>query len=103
MIDSLAASLDPEKVAVQLHSIVTELRWQRDKVQVLCSLDTASRSRSARRQAIITLPLGVLQLPALAPGSVLFTPTLPRKQAGIAVAHGARGQAHPVFQQAVLG
>jgi hypothetical protein len=78
MINSLATSLDPEKVSVQLHSIVTELRWQRDKVQVLATRHGEPVEVRAR-QAIITLPLGVLQLPALAPGSVLFTPTLPRK------------------------
>lgn len=78
MIDSLAASLDPEKVSVQLHSIVTEVRWQRDKVQVLATRHGEPVEVRARH-AIITLPLGVLQLPALAPGSVLFTPALPRK------------------------
>lgn len=78
MINSLAASLDPEKVSVQLNSIVTEIRWQRDKVQVLATRHGEPIEVRAR-QAIITLPLGVLQLPALAPGSVLFTPTLPRK------------------------
>src|SRR5690606_12883267 len=31
-------------------------------------------------QAVLTLPLSVMQLPPLAPGSVLFTPSLPRKQ-----------------------
>lgn len=62
LIDSLAASLDPEKVSLQLHSIVTELRWQRGKVQVLAARHGEPVEVRAR-QAIITLPLGVLQLP----------------------------------------
>lgn len=78
LIDSLAASLDPAKVSMQLHSIVTEVRWQRGKVEVLATRHGEPVEVRAR-QAIITLPLGVLQLPALAPGSVLFTPSLPHK------------------------
>ena len=76
--DSLVASLDPQHVRLQLHSIVTEVRWQRGQVNVLFTRHGEPTEVRARR-AIVTLPLGVMQLPPLAPGSVLFSPALPRK------------------------
>jgi monoamine oxidase len=77
--DSLARSLDPRHVCLQLHSIVTEVRWRREEVTVLFTRH-GEFSEVRARQAIVTLPLGVMQLPPLAPGSVLFSPALPRKQ-----------------------
>lgn len=79
LMDSLAGSLDPEKTSVQLASVVNEIRWRQGEV-------TASFTRHGEpgevraSQAVITLPLSVMQLPPLTPGSVLFTPALPRKQ-----------------------
>lgn len=77
--DSLAASLDPRHVCLQLHSIVTEVRWQRGQVTVLFTRHGEPMEVRAR-QVIVTLPLGVMQSPPQAPGSVLFSPALPRKQ-----------------------
>lgn len=79
LMDSLAGSLDPATACVQLDSIVTEIRWRRGEVNVLFTRH-GEPSEVRASQAIVTLPLAVMQLPALAPGSVLFTPTLPRKQ-----------------------
>nr|WP_298727715.1 NAD(P)/FAD-dependent oxidoreductase [uncultured Steroidobacter sp.] len=80
LMDSLAGSLDPAKTCVQLECAVNEVRWRRGEVNVsFVRHGEPGVVRAAR--AIITLPLSVLQLPALTPGSVLFTPTLPRKQA----------------------
>lgn len=79
MLDTLVGSLDPQHVCLQLHSIVTEIRWQRGQVHVLLSRHGEAFEVRAK-QAIVTLPLGVMQLPPLAPGSVLFSPALPRKQ-----------------------
>jgi monoamine oxidase len=77
--DSLVGSLDPQHVCLQLHSIVTEVRWRRGAVQVLFTRHGEPVEVRARH-AIVTLPLGVMQLPPLAPGSVLFSPALPRRQ-----------------------
>jgi monoamine oxidase len=77
--DALVGGLDPQYVCLQLHSIVTEVRWQRGQVKVLFTRHGEPMEVTAR-QAIVTLPLGVMQLPPLAPGSVLFSPALPRKQ-----------------------
>lgn len=79
LMDSLAGSLDPAKTSVQLECAVNEVRWRRGEVDVSYSRHGEPGTVRAA-QAIITLPLSVLQLPALTPGSVLFTPTLPRKQ-----------------------
>lgn len=79
LMDSLAGSLDPAKACVQLECAVNEVRWQRGAVNVAYSRHGEPGAVCAA-QAIITLPLSVLQLPALTPGSVLFTPTLPRRQ-----------------------
>ncbi|GFE79744.1 hypothetical protein GCM10011487_17440 [Steroidobacter agaridevorans] len=79
LMDSLAGSLDPAKTCVQLECAVHEVRWRRGEVDVAYTRHGEPGAVRAA-QAIITLPLSVLQLPALTPGSVLFTPTLPRRQ-----------------------
>lgn len=79
LMDSLAGSLDPEKARVQLNSVVNEIRWRRGEVRVLFTRHGEPAEVRAT-QAVITLPLSVMQLPPLTPGSVLFTPALPRKQ-----------------------
>jgi monoamine oxidase len=79
LMDSLMGGLHPQHVCLQLHSIVTEIRWQRGEVKVLYTRHGEFMEARAPR-VIVTLPLGVMQLPPLAPGSVLFSPALPRKQ-----------------------
>ena len=79
LVDSLVGRLDPRQVCLQLHSIVTEVRWQRGRVHLLYTRH-GELAEVRARQAIVTLPLGVMQLPPLAPGSVPFSPALPRKQ-----------------------
>lgn len=79
LMDSLAGGLDPEKAHVQLDSVVNEIRWRQGEVKALFSRHGEPGEVRAS-QAVITLPLSVMQLPPLTPGSVLFTPTLPRKQ-----------------------
>jgi len=78
LIESLAGRLDREKVRVQLESVVSEVRWRRGDATVLFSRHGEPCEVRAS-QAVITLPLSVMQLPPPAPGSVLFTPSLPRK------------------------
>ncbi|MDY6946192.1 MAG: NAD(P)/FAD-dependent oxidoreductase [Pseudomonadota bacterium] len=79
LLDSLAASLDPDQACVQLATVVNEIRWRRGEVTaVVTRHGEPSKVRAA--QAVITLPLSVMQLPPLTPGGVLFTPSLPRKQ-----------------------
>lgn len=79
LMDSLAGSLDPAKACVQLECAVNEVRWRRGEVDVAYSRHGEPGAVRAA-QAIVTLPLSVLQLPALTPGRVLFTPALARRQ-----------------------
>jgi monoamine oxidase len=70
----LAGSLDPALVRLQLQTVVTAIRWKRGAVEVEGRfLDRPFRARA--RQAVVTLPLGVLQS-----GSVQFVPHLKEKQ-----------------------
>jgi monoamine oxidase len=70
----LAGSLDPALVRIQLQSTVSAIRWKRGAVEVEGRfLDRPFRARA--RQAVVTLPLGVLQSP-----SVRFVPHLKEKQ-----------------------
>lgn len=79
LMDSLAGSLDPEKACVQLDTVVDEIRWRRGEVKVGFTRH-GEPGQARASQSVITLPLSVMQLPPLTPGSVLFTPALPRKQ-----------------------
>jgi len=66
-------------VRPQLQTIVRTVRWQRGSVEIEGkSLGEPFRASASR--VIITLPLGVLQLPPEAPGAVRFTPALREKE-----------------------
>jgi monoamine oxidase len=82
LIDGLACSLDSNKVRVRLSTIVTSIHWQKGRVTVEATRHGQPCSVRARR-AIITLPLGVLQLAEHADGAVRFVPEL-RKQRALA-------------------
>lgn len=82
LIDGLACALDADKVRLQLNTIVHTIHWQRGRVTVEATRHGQPCSVQARR-AIITLPLGVLQLAAHAAGAVRFLPEL-RKQKALA-------------------
>lgn len=70
----LAGSFDPGRVRIQLQSVVSAIRWKRGAVEVEGRfLDRPFRARA--RQAVVTLPLGVLQS-----GAVRFIPALEEKQ-----------------------
>jgi monoamine oxidase len=80
---SLASGLEGTAVRLRLQSIVHAVRWKRGRVEVEGTvLGRPFRETAAR--AIITLPLGVLQLAAGAPGSVRFAPVLREKQRALA-------------------
>jgi monoamine oxidase len=70
--NQLSEGLDQKFVKVRLNSIVSEIRWKSGKVEIRL----ADRSIVQAKAALITLPLGVLQLPAEAAGAVRFIPDL---------------------------
>jgi monoamine oxidase len=82
LIDGLLGALDPDRICVRLNTIVHTVRWQRGRVTVEATRHGQPCTVQARR-AIITLPLGVLQLASHAAGAVRFIPD-PRKQKALA-------------------
>lgn len=82
LIDGLVCALDADKVQVRLSTVVHTVHWQRGRVTIEASRHGQPCKVQAKR-AIITLPLGVLQLPAHAAGAVRFVPD-PRKQRALA-------------------
>jgi monoamine oxidase len=83
LLHALAGALDAEHVHVRLGTIVREVRWQRG--EVLLGVSQQGRGQEiAARTAVVTLPLGVLQLPPQAPNGVRFVPALTAKQKALA-------------------
>lgn len=69
-------SLNPKRIEFCLGTVVSKVRWRKSKVEVVAS--AAGRNETFRaRRAIITLPIGVLQLPPSARGAVRFSPDIP--------------------------
>lgn len=79
LIEAIAQTLDLTRVRLQLSSIVREIRWKRGAVDVIGTRFGAPFRVSAS-QAIVALPLGVLQLRSDEPGGVRFVPSLKRKE-----------------------
>jgi monoamine oxidase len=76
---ALAGSLDRENIRVQLNTIVHEVRWKRGSAEIDATF-LAKPFRVKATSVIVTLPLGVLQAPAQAPGAVRFEPPLDAKK-----------------------
>ncbi len=80
---ALSAGLDNRRARLQLQTVVTAVRWSDRSVEVE-GRRLGRPFRAAARKAIVAVPLGVLQAPAGAPGSIDFTPPLEAKQAALA-------------------
>jgi monoamine oxidase len=79
LLATLADSLRRDNVRLQLQTPIHAVRWSKGAVEVAGTfIGKPFLARAAR--AIITLPLGVLQLPPNAPGGVRFTPALTEKE-----------------------
>jgi monoamine oxidase len=76
---ALAATLDGSQVRLRLRTIVRAVRWGRGAVTVE-GTRLGMPFRASARRAVITLPLGVLQLPSRSAGAVRFVPALGRKR-----------------------
>ena len=79
LLAALAVELRGSRVALQLHTVVRHVQWQHGCVEIQGTWHGRGFTARAKR-AIITLPLGVLQCPARAPGAVRFTPPLTAKR-----------------------
>lgn len=89
VLTALAGKLDRARVHVQLHTAVKVVRWRRGAVELEgLVLDQPFRVSAAK--AIITVPVGVLQLPENEVGAIHFSPALEQKRAALAgIASGA--------------
>ncbi|HKA39928.1 MAG TPA: NAD(P)/FAD-dependent oxidoreductase, partial [Burkholderiales bacterium] len=84
LLDALAAALG-SGVELRLRSVVRAVRWKRGEVEVLGTTSKSKGSASepfrvVARKAVVTLPLGVLQLGPRARGAVRFSPALAAKR-----------------------
>ena len=79
LLTALTGSFDPNRVLIKFGAVVNEVKWRRGKVTITATRNGAAVVLSAPK-AIITLPLGVLQLPSQAPHAVRFDPVLSQKR-----------------------
>jgi len=79
LLTALTGSFDHDNVLVKLGAVVNEVKWRRGKVTITATQHGTAIVLSAAK-AIITLPLGVLQLPSQSPHAVRFDPALGQKR-----------------------
>ena len=79
---ALAGKLSREKVRVQLQTVVKTVRWKHGNVTVEGEFAGQPFAAIASR-ALVTVPIGVLQLPEHAPAAIRFVPPLEDKRAAI--------------------
>ncbi|HEY6923378.1 MAG TPA: NAD(P)/FAD-dependent oxidoreductase [Steroidobacteraceae bacterium] len=83
VVTALAGKLDRSSVHVQLQTVVETVQWRQGVVEVEgMSLDQPFRVVAPR--AIVTVPVGVLQLARGSPGAIHFSPALEDKRAALA-------------------
>lgn len=80
---ALLAMLVDRRVTFGLRRVVHAVRWRRGAVEVEGSF-LGNPFRIAARRAIVTLPVGVLQLALGEPGAIAFEPALDRKRHALA-------------------
>jgi monoamine oxidase len=97
LIDLFGKRLSTAGVPVHLNTVVREVRWSDRKVTVNCHTDEGHKYFSAPR-VLLTVPLGVLQLPPDDPGALHFIPDLPQSKKG-ALSRLAMGKAMRVTLQ----
>jgi monoamine oxidase len=90
LMQSIRHTLPADRATLQLGSIVRSVTWRKGRVTIEAQRHGETIRVQAAR-AIVTLPLGVLQLPPASPDSVRFTPELRSKRK--ALAHLAAGPA----------
>jgi monoamine oxidase len=83
IVAALADALDPQHTQLLLDTIVEEVRWARGFV-ALTAKRLGEGVRVRARRAIVTLPLGVLQLRPGSASAVRFVPELKGKREALA-------------------
>ena len=79
LMGALAGDLAANGARLQLQTAVHAVHWKRGHVEVE-GVHLGKPFRESASRAIVTLPLGVLQLPPGTPGAVRFSPPLEEKK-----------------------
>ncbi|QMU29473.1 flavin monoamine oxidase family protein [Adhaeribacter radiodurans] len=79
IIELLATEIKNNGGTILIASPVTEIKWQHNQVQVICTSGTTYTAR----KILLTVPLGVLQAEAGSDGYIAFSPELPARRAAI--------------------
>jgi monoamine oxidase len=82
LLQVLKDALPPNLVSIRLNTVVRVVRWTEQEVRVEARTGSETAEFSAPR-AIVTLPLGVMQVPPDAPGAVRFEPVLEEKASAL--------------------
>ena len=101
LIEALRRAIAP-RCQWHMGQVVNSVRWQPGRVEIETRPPTGNGPHSYRAQrALITLPLGVLQLPPESPGGVRFVPALEMKQAALSqLAMGTAVHVTMMFREA---
>jgi monoamine oxidase len=75
IIEHLHKSIDRQRVQIRLKTPVSEIAWKRSRVT--CK---SGRKTFQAKKLIVTLPLGLLQLPPDSLGAIRFSPDIARKR-----------------------
>ncbi len=78
----LQAALPPNLVSIRLNTAANIVRWAKHDVRLQATTASGTVEFGAPR-AVVTLPLGVLQMPHSAPGAVCFEPALEEKASSL--------------------
>ena len=80
--DALLADIDPSRFSLELRQVVSEVNWQKPRVEIRTE-SPAGEGKFSAAAAIVTLPLSLLQASAEGAGGVRFTPGLTAKRAAL--------------------
>jgi monoamine oxidase len=83
LLQFMRLALPRGRSVLQLGTVVRTITWRKGRVTIEAQRH-GEPIRIAAARAIVTLPLGVLQLPAASPHSVRFTPELSGKRRALA-------------------
>ena len=79
LVGALVAANKPDLLTVRLNTVVTEIAWNPNTVEVTAQSPDQPHASIRGEAAVITLPLGVLQAPLGTGGAVCFRPELTEK------------------------
>jgi monoamine oxidase len=79
LIEYLRKSLDLKRVEIRLQTTATEVSWRRSNVEIRTG-DVNRPTIFRAPRVLITLPVGILQIPPEKIGSLHFKPDIPQKR-----------------------